>query len=350
MPAVLEQFKQQIRSAAAAKRALRVRGSGSRDFYGVELNGEILDLRPYYGVVEYEPTELVVTVRAGTRLSELEATLAARNQMLPFEPPYFGPDATVGGAIASGFSGPRRAYAGSARDFVLGILMLDSASDVHQFGGRVMKNVAGFDVARLMTGSFGTLGVILEVSLKVLPIPQAECTLRYEFDEASAIEQMNRWAGEPLPLSATCYVEGKLWLRLSGARSAVDAARRKLGGELTSDGAAFWRGVRDHSHAFFGGDTRLWRLSIKPTSPPLALGPQLMEWNGSLRWIKTAADATFIHTAARAAGGHATLFRGNAQHDAIQHLDAALLAQHKKIKCALDPVGIFGPRRVSTEF
>jgi glycolate oxidase FAD binding subunit len=350
MKAVIEQLKEQILQAAARNTALRVRGGGSRDFYGVELNGAILDMRPCAGVVEYEPTELVITARAGTRLSELESILAQRGQMLAFEPPQFNSEATIGGAIASGFSGPRRAYTGSARDFVLGVRMLNGAAEDLQFGGRVMKNVAGFDVARLMAGSFGTLGAILEVSLKVLPLPATECTLRLQCDERSAIERMNRWAGQPLPLSATCHVDGALWVRLSGAPSAVEAARGKMGGDIVADGAAFWRAVRDHSHEFFAAADTLWRLSLKPTAAPLALGSQLTEWNGSLRWIRSGSEASVIHAAARAAGGHATLFRGNTQRQDIQHQEPAVLALHRRIKNALDPAALFGPRRISTAF
>jgi glycolate oxidase FAD binding subunit len=350
MNAVIEQFRQQILAAAAEKRALRVRGGGSRDFYGVEFNGKTLETRPYTSVVEYEPTELVITARAGTRLSEIEATLSAGGQMLAFEPPYFGANATIGGAIASGFSGPRRAYTGSARDFVLGVRILNGAGEDLRFGGQVMKNVAGFDVSRLMTGSFGTLGLILEVSLKILPLPALETTLQFECDEATAIGKMNRWAAEPLPLSATCYVDGVLSVRLSGAQSAVAAAQKKMGGDAIANGKKFWCSVRDHEHAFFSGNGKLWRLSIKPTTTPLALGPQLIEWNGSLRWVLSTAEPAFIHAAAQAAGGHATLFRGNDQQIDIQQLAPAMLALHRRVKHALDPNSVFGPRRISTEF
>ncbi|MGH8677318.1 MAG: glycolate oxidase subunit GlcE, partial [Burkholderiales bacterium] len=213
MQQFIQQYSEQIRSAASRKTPLRVRGSGSKDFYGVRLTGNILDTRSYNGIVEYEPTELVLTARAGTRLRDLEAALAEKNQMLAFEPPHFGQDATFGGCIGCGFSGPRRAYAGAARDFVLGVRMLNDAGEALRFGGQVMKNVAGYDLSRLLTGSFGTLGLLLEISVKVLPRPEVERTLRFEMTESQAIDAMNRWAGQPLPLSASFYVDNELHLR-----------------------------------------------------------------------------------------------------------------------------------------
>ena len=314
----------------------------------MSLDGEALDTRAYHGVVEYEPTELVFTARAGTPLREVEATLADKGQMLPFEPPHFGPDATFGGCIASGFSGPRRAYLGAARDFVLGVRSLNSAGEDLQFGGQVMKNVAGYDVSRLMTGSFGTLGLMLDISVKVLPIPEDEQTLRLEMSEAQAIEAMNRWAGQPLPLSATCFVQGNLYVRISGAASAVSAARKQLGGE-SIDGEPFWHSVREQSHSFFTDALPVWRLSMKSTTAPLALGPTMIEWNGSLRWICGAGELDGMHAAARKAGGYATCFRSETRPDTIQHMPAAMLALHKKIKYAIDPEGIFCPRRLFAE-
>ena len=349
MSDVIQQFQDTIRAASAKKSPLRLRGSGSKDFYGVRLDGEILDTRAYSGIVEYEPTELVFTARAGTPLREVEAALAENGQTLPFEPPHFGPDATFGGCIAAGFSGPRRAYQGSARDFVLGIRMLNSAGEDLRFGGQVMKNVAGYDVSRLVAGSFGTLGLILEISVKVLPGPKVEQTLRFDMDEQQAIETMNRWAGQALPLSATCYVDNSLHIRLSGAASAVTAATKKLGGDSV-DGDAFWYSVREQTHPFFADAKSLWRLSIKSTSKPLALGPTLIEWNGSLRWINGAGELDQMHAAAVKAGGHATVFRGSDKPGPIQQLDTGLLALNRKLKQALDPDSIFGPRRLHADF
>lgn len=347
---MIEQFADSIRRAAADGRSLRIRGGGSKDFYGVALEGDVLDTRSYVGVVDYEPSELVITVRCGTPLAQVEEVLAERGQMLAFEPPALGPDSTIGGAVASGFSGPRRAAAGSARDFMLGARVLDASGRDLSFGGQVMKNVAGYDLSRFVTGSFGTLALITEVSLKVLPRPVAQVTLRFAVDEARALDTMNRWAGQPLPLSATAFVDGALWVRLSGTRAAVDTAVTKLGGERPDDADAFWQSLRDQTHAFFRYPAPLWRLSIRSTAAPLGVGPQLIEWNGSLRWIAADFDADAAHAAAQAAGGHATLYRGGDKAAGIQRLAPPVLALHQRIKRALDPNGVFGRHRIHPEF
>ncbi len=315
----------------------------------MRLDGDVIDTRTYSGIVEYEPTELVFTARAGTPLREVEAALAERGQMLAFEPPHFGSEATFGGCIASGFSGPRRAYQGAARDFVLGVRLMNSAGEDLRFGGQVMKNVAGYDVSRLLTGSFGTLGLILEASVKVLPIPETEQTLRLEMKEAKAIETMNQYAGQPLPLSATCFVDNSLYIRLSGAASAVAAAQKRLGGEPV-DSEPFWQSVREHTHPFFADTKTLWRLSIKSTTAPLDLGPTLLEWNGSLRWISGDGELGRMNDSARNYGGYASLFRSDRETDAIQRLQPGMLALQRKIKQAMDPAGIFGPRRLHDGF
>lgn len=350
MSDLIKQFSETIRKAAVERRPLRIRGSGTKDFYGARLEGEPLDTRGYSGVVEYEPTELVLTARAGTPLSEIESTLASKGQMLAFEPPHFGPQATFGGCIAAGFSGPRRAYAGAARDFVLGVRMLNADGEDLRFGGQVMKNVAGYDLSRLLAGSFGTLGLILETSIKVLPRPETERTRVFEMSEAQAVESMNRWAGQPLPLSATCFVDGALYVRLSGAASAVGAAQRRLGGSELSADAEFWRSIREQSHPFFRRAAVLWRLSVRSTTSPLDLGPVLLEWNGSLRWIAATLDASRAHEAARKAGGYATLFRAPEKSAGIVRLPEPLLAVTRKLKRAMDPHGIFGPGRLHPQF
>ena len=349
MQEVIQQFSETIRKAAAEHTHVRIRGSGAKDFYGLALIGDVLDTRRCNGIVEYEPTELVLTARAGTPLRDVETVLAKNGQMLPFEPPHFGAAATLGGSVASGFSGPRRAAAGSARDFVLGVRMLNGLGEELRFGGQVMKNVAGYDLSRLMTGSFGTLGLITEVSLKVLPVPQRERTLRLEMDEAAALDSMCRWAGKPLPLSASCHVNGALYLRLSGADSAVEAAQKKLGGEPVTDGA-FWQSIREQTHPFFADAAALWRVSIKPTTAPLGLGPQLIEWSGGLRWIAANLGPSQAFETAQRAGGHATLFRGGDKRLGIQRMPANLLAIHKKLKRAFDPEGILSPGRIHADF
>src|SRR4051812_29213699 len=344
MDPIISELTDRIRKAAAERKPVRVRGSGSKDFFGYKLEGDVLDVSAYRGVIDYEPSELVMTARAGTPLSEIEAALAQGGQMLACEPPYFGPNATLGGCVASGFSGPRRAASGSVRDFVLGTRVLDAQGVDLRFGGQVMKNVAGFDVSRLMAGSFGTLGLILEVSLKVLPRPEEEQTLRLEMTPAKAIETMNRWAGQPLPISATCYIEGALHVRLSGSSRTVAASRIGLGGELLDTAADFWNSVREHRAPALHG--KLWRLSVRSTTPPLLLaGAASVEWNGSLRWHATDAPNDEVHQAAKQAGGHATLFRG-APGQPIMRLEAGVLALNRRIKAALDPMGIFGPHRL----
>jgi glycolate oxidase FAD binding subunit len=345
------QFADAIRSAAEERRPLRIRGGGSKNFYGNPATGEDFDVTAYRGIVDYEPTELVITARAGTPLAEIENTMREQGQMLGFEPPHFGGGATLGGCIAAGLSGPRRAAAGAARDFVLGLRLLDGRGTDLRFGGQVMKNVAGYDVSRLVTGSLGTLGVILEVSLKTLPRPPAELTLACEMPRGEAIGLMNAWAGQPLPVSATCHVEKRLYVRLSGAESAVKAAAKKIGGEEVPNAAEFWNGVRDHRDLFFTGDGPLWRLSLASTAPePDLPGHQLVEWGGALRWLKSEADADHVRKAARQADGHATLFRGGKPGTAVFHpLPATLMKLHKRVKQAMDPAGILNPGRMYPE-
>ncbi len=348
MQNIIEQFADTIRQAAAQHQPLCVRGSGSKDFYGGEPIGSVLDTRAYRGVIAYQHDELVITARAGTPLVEIEKILADQGQMLPFEPPHFGAAATLGGCVAAGLSGPRRAYQGAARDFVLGVRMLDGRADTLTFGGQVMKNVAGYDASRLLTGAMGTLGVLLDISLKVLPRPIAEATVRFDMDEAQALDAINRWAGQPLPLSASCYYADALTIRLSGAALAVQAAQHKLGGRVVEDGAAFWRALREQEMAFFKTGLPLWRLSLPSIVPPLNLpGTQLIEWGGALRWCKTDADAQTVRSAVAAAGGQATLFRGGDKSAGVFHpLPPPLLEIQKKLKYAFDPQGVFNVGRM----
>ena len=351
MQAVLEAMSERVREAAGRAYHLRLCGGGSKDFYGNSLVGEPLDTCEYAGILNYEPSELVVTARCGTPLAELERALAENGQMLPFEPPHFGPGATLGGCVAAGLSGPRRASAGAVRDFVLGARLLDGRGRLLSFGGEVMKNVAGYDVSRLLAGSLGTLGVILEVSLKVLPRPAAEATLRLEAPQDKAIEWMNQWAGKPLPISATCYLNGELSVRLSGAAAAVRSAREALGGEEVRDGERFWAGVREHAHPYFAPESPLWRLSLPSSAAPLSLpGEGLIEWGGALRWLASAAEARTIREAAQRAGGHATLFRARDKSaGAFSPLSPVLLKLHRELKVAFDPARVFNPGRLHPE-
>ncbi len=350
MQDVIERYAQRIRSAAADKTPLRLRGGGTKDFYGQALAGDVLDTRAYAGIVAHEPTELVITVRCGTPLAELEAALRAQGQNLAFEPPHFGAGATVGGMIAAGLSGPRRQAAGAVRDFVLGVRMLDGRGDDLSFGGQVMKNVAGYDVSRPMAGSLGTLGLILEVSLKVLPLPFAEATTKLELPQDKAIAMLNHWGGQSLPISASAWAEGYLALRLSGAASAVKAARETIGGEAMEAEQAlrFWGGIREQTDVFFGSDKPLWRLSVPSVTPPLALpGDELIEWGGAQRWLASNADARTIRETAARAGGHATLFRAADKSAGVfTPLAPALAKIHRNLKQAFDPAGIFNPGRM----
>jgi glycolate oxidase FAD binding subunit len=353
MDQVLQQFRDRIMSATRSGTALRIRGNGTKDWYGQELNGELLDTTAYSGIISYDPTELVVTARAGTNLREIGKALAEKKQMLAFEPPRFDGLATVGGIVASGLSGPRRQAVGSVRDFVLGTVLMDGKGETLHFGGQVMKNVAGYDVSRLLTGSLGTLGLILEVSLKVLPRPFAQHSLQFAMSEQDALHQLNVWGGQPLPLSASCWLNGNLYVRLSGAQAAVDAAIAKMGGTDLPEAENFWDGVREQTHTFFSEPQQaLWRLSLPTVAPPLALpGEQMIEWGGALRWLRTTADAETIRSVAANAGGHATLYKGGDKSVGVfQPLAPAVARIHRNLKQAFDPAGIFNPRRMYTDF
>jgi len=353
----LQRLIDRVMSAQAAGAALCIRGGGSKDFYGEAPQGEPLDTTVLEGISSYEPTELVVTARCGTTVATLEAALAEHGQCLPFEPPRFGPQGTVGGMVAAGLSGPSRAAVGSVRDFVLGATMLNGRAEVMSFGGQVMKNVAGYDVSRLLVGSMGTLGLILEVSLKVLPEAPASATLRFAMDQAMALRRLNEWGGQPLPVHASAWRDGTLVLRLRGALAAVQAAIARLGGELIEPefGSRFWQGLRDHGDDYFvkaeqavAHGAALWRLSLPPTAAPLELhGETLIEWGGAQRWLVTALPAAQVRDAATRAGGHATLFRAtNKSAGVFAPLQAPVDRIHRELKKAFDPAGLFNPGRL----
>lgn len=349
-------WAERIRAASADGHALRLRGGGTKDWYGQTLEGEILDTRAFHVIVSYDPAELVVTVRAGTPLTQLETVLAECNQMLPFEPPHFGRTATVGGCVAAGLAGPRRASAGAPRDFVLGVTLMNGRGEVLRFGGQVVKNVAGYDVSRLMAGSLGTLGLMLELSIKVLPMPVAEVTLKFEMSATDAVRKLNEWGGHPLPVSASAWRNGTLVLRLSGAEAAVKAAKTVLGGEVVDavEAERFWTGLREQTDPFFGGippGFALWRLSMPSITEPLNLpGTQLMEWGGAQRWWITDADAQTVRMSAKQAGGHATLFRAGESYDrsagVFTPLPAPLMKIHRGLKAAFDPARVINRGRL----
>lgn len=341
---------ERVREAHARGTPLELRGGGTKAFYGrLEGRGEVLELAGQAGVVFYEPTELVLCARGGTPLAELEALLAAERQMLAFDPPCYGAAATLGGAVAAGLSGPRRPYAGAVRDFVLGVRVLSGEGRVLRFGGRVMKNVAGFDLSRLMAGALGTLGVLLEVTVKVLPSPPRELTLARPASAEQARELVEGWAARGVPLSASCHHEGVLRWRLSGSEQAVAAGRARTGGDGEGEGGqAFWTALRDHRLAFFDDPRPLWRLSLPAACPTLRLeGEGLEEWGGTLRWLKSDSPAHTLRAAVRAAGGHATLFRGGDRRgEVFEPLPAGLGAVHARLKRLFDPSGILNPGRL----
>ena len=370
-PAIAE-LTDRIKAAAATRTPLRLRGGGTKDFYAQSLQGDVLDLRALAGVTSYEPSELVVTARAGTPLAELEALLAAQGQCLPFEPPHFSVGATVGGMVAAGLSGPARASSGAVRDFMLGVRFINGLGEHLTFGGQVMKNVAGYDVSRLMAGSMGTLGVITEVSLKVLPVAPAEATLRFDCSQSQALQWLHAWGGQPLPLNASCWLHeegsdtGTLYLRLRGAVAAVQAACHTLGKlpgatlEEPVQVAADWMDCRNQQLPWFRArkETQdLWRLSVPQTAPVLDLPESpLIEWHGGQRWVRAEAKhADQLRQVAREAGGHATLFIAAYARDtgAIARFDALkppLDRIHRNLKTQFDPAGIFNPNRMSQDF
>ncbi|HEV2270690.1 MAG TPA: glycolate oxidase subunit GlcE [Steroidobacteraceae bacterium] len=349
----LQSLQERIRAAAAAVQPVLIRAGGSKDFYGGPLAGEPLDLSALSGITHCEPTELVISARAATPLALLERELSAHDQMLAFEPPRFEGRATIGGTVACGMSGPRRAYCGAVRDFVLGVEMIDGQGQLLRFGGKVIKNVAGFDVSRLMAGSLGTLGLLTEITLKTVPRPRAECTLRLEMNQRRALESMARWGARALPLSATGWHDGVLHVRLSGADAAVRVAREDLGGEMVTDSDEYWESVREQRLPFFAAAHELWRVSLPAHSPELPVpGPLLLEWGGSLRWLSGPQESSTLRELAARFGGHATLYRARAKPTAgtFQPLSPAMLSLHKRLKSAFDPRGIFNRGRLYPDF
>lgn len=345
-PDLTQELADRVRTAHAATTPLAIVGNGTKAWLGRAVVGDILDVSGHRGIVSYEPSELVITARAGTPLAVIEAALAERGQCLAFEPPHYGTDATLGGTVACNLSGPARPYAGACRDFVLGVRMVNGKGEVLRFGGEVMKNVAGYDLARLMAGAQGTLGVLLEVSLKVLPRPAAELTLALEMDAAAALSHFNAWAGKPLPITAACHVGERAHVRLAGAEAAVRAARKRLGGEVIEDGEAFWASVREQRHGFFSAPGSLWRLSLPPATAYDPGFRQFIDWGGAQRWVYS---ETPLWDAAAAAGGHATRYRGGDRDQVFQALSPVLLALHCRLKTAFDPRGILNPGRLHPE-
>jgi glycolate oxidase FAD binding subunit len=344
-----QRLQAQVREAYQSKSPLRICGNGSKNFYGRAVQGDALQMASHRGIISYEPTELVITARAGCRLSEIEALLAEHGQMLGFEPPHFADNATLGGTIATNFSGPRRPYTGAARDYVLGSRIINGKGEVQKFGGEVMKNVAGYDVSRLMCGSLGTLGAILDVSLKVIPLPEAEHSFSLECGAQQALDHMHRWMLQSLPLSASAYVDGRLYVRLASNEAAIKQARQQIGGDTVDND--FWRQLKEQQLDFFNSELPLWRLSLASSAPPLNLqGDFLYDWGGALRWLRSDTSADKIRHALEAQGGHAILFKNNpGKIDPFHELNPAVLALHRQLQQAFDPANILNPQRMYAE-
>jgi len=352
------QLQSQVQDAYTNKSPLKICAGNSKQFYGYPKDGNLLDVSPHQGIISYEPTELVITARAGTRLVDIESTLNESNQMLAFEPPHFAEitdqdNVTLGGTIACNMSGPRRAYSGAARDFVLGCSIINGKAEKLKFGGQVMKNVAGYDASRLMCGAMGTLGIILDVSLKVLPKPETEITLSQQCGIHQAMDNMHQWVKQSLPVSASCYINSQLFIRLSGNNSSVNSAQQKIGGDVVGNGQDFWQQIKDQSHNFFKSEKSIWRLSLASNTPPLENlnGNTLYEWGGALRWLSSDDPAEKIREQLNNVGGHATLFKNNKLNIAPFHqLNPGMLTIHKHLKQAFDPENILNPGCMYKEF
>jgi glycolate oxidase FAD binding subunit len=350
-----QQLQERVLDAYKSSYALNIIGGNSKSFYGRHIDAKPLQLSSHRGVINYEPTELVITVRAGTPLSDIESLLAENGQMLAFEPPAYAATATIGGTIACNLSGPRRAYAGAARDYLLGCRIINGKGQIMHFGGEVMKNVAGYDVSRLMAGAMGTLGVLLEVSLKVLPRPEQEITKQINCSADRALEKLHQWSQTPIPISASSFHGEHLHIRLSGATRAVNTAAASIGGDTASSKSHYWQQLKEQQLNFFRNDLPLWRISVASDTETAMAGAGhdtdvLYEWGGALRWVSGILDAEQIQQTAANAGGHAMLFRGNSQTGLtaapFQPLSSGLLRIHQNLKRAFDPENILNPEKL----
>lgn len=342
-----EQIADRIRTASESGQALNIVGHGSKSFYGRPATGETLEMSGHSGIINYEPTELVLTARAGTPIDLIEEALAQNGQMLAFEPPSFAGNATIGGAIASGLGGPRRPWGGAPRDLLLGVTLLDGLGRRLRFGGEVMKNVAGYDLSRLMAGAMGTLGVLLDVSIRIMPAPAVERSLVLPLNADRALRLMRELARQPAPLSAACHIGDQLHLRLSGNAASVAAWEKQIGGE-SGQGDRFWRELRNHKLSFFDSDRPLWRLSLAAATPRLDCEQEVLtDWAGAQRWVYTRCAPAELRDEVAKTGGHAILFRhGNDETPVFHPLDAVKERLHRGLKQRFDPAGILNPGRM----
>ena len=332
-----------VRASQRKSEPLRIRGSGSKFFIGRPIVGTVLDVSRHRGVVSYEPSEMVLTARSGTPLREITDVLSKSGQMLGFEPPWFGKDATLGGTVACGLSGPRRPFAGSTRDFVLGVKCVTGEGELMSFGGQVIKNVAGYDVSRLMVGAMGTLGVLDEISIRVLPRSECEMTRAFELDEKTALAEMIRLCTLPIPVSGLSHAEGILRVRLSGTENGVTSAVAAIGGDEDADGTEYWRQLKEQKLRFFNRNQVLWRLSVPATAPAMNFGNDcLIDWGGALRWIYTDMTDEEVFSLARRLKGHASVFRADPQYQGERYgeLSEVVAAIHSRLKSSFDPAGI----------
>jgi len=348
MPDLGVELQQQVRQAAAEGTALRLVGGDSKAFYGNPVQGERLDLSGHSGILSYEPSELVLTARGGTSLQEIEEQLEQHGQHLSFEPPHYNGQATLGGTVASGLAGPARPWGGAPRDVLLGVRLLDGKGRDMRFGGQVMKNVAGYDIARLMAGAQGTLGVLLELSLKVLPKPVTHITLVLEADRTKALARMRELCRLPIPLSGACHLDGRMYLRLSGSEASIKVWQQRIGGEPLAPNSTFWQRLRDHELEFFESTETLWRLSLPAATPPLGCEHHsLLDWAGGQRWLYSSSPAEEIRAEVAHTGGHAECFRRSQGTSApFQTLSPGLLNLQRRLKQRFDPHHILNPGRL----
>jgi glycolate oxidase FAD binding subunit len=345
------QIASRVRSAYQARTALNICGAGTKSFLGNPgLNDETLDIRPHTGIIEYDPAELVMVARSGTSLNEIVAVLSDHRQMLGFEPPFVDDGATLGGAVASGLAGPRRAYTGAVRDFVLGANFINGTGEIITSGGKVFKNVAGFDLFRPMARSMGTLGVLLKVALRVVPRPELEETLLHEEnDERVALEKMNNWVTKMQTMSAATWDGHNIRIRLSGSAASIEHGQSVIGGQFLEN-ECYWQELNNFKLDFFQQPGRLWRISLAPMSACVNSGhAQLIDWGGAQRWLKSDEPADVIRSRATALGGHAECYSADQEVVTFQPLNSGLLALHQRFKASFDPAGIFNPARMYAE-
>ncbi|MCP3850041.1 MAG: glycolate oxidase subunit GlcE [Gammaproteobacteria bacterium] len=356
-----EALLNQVQTACENSQPLAIQGNGTRSFLIHSGSDQVLSTSLHRGIVNYFPSELTVTVRSGTLLSELNDILAKEGQMLPFEPPHFSNDATIGGVIASGLSGSSRPFSGSVRDYVLGCRIINGRGEILQLGGEVMKNVAGYDLSRLVTGSYGSLAVILEVSLKLLPIPAQQKSFCLELQTMSLNQQVKQFMLAGYPITSACQIEDMAYIRLSGSEKGVDYSYNKIQqdfSQLKPVEDLFWSDLNEQKLPFFDSSRTLWRLSL-PTSFPenkeseleQLIGPngrQLIDWGGALRWIYSEQSAENIRQFAKSCGGHAQLFYVSDKDKSLlkempkqQPLSPVLFKLHQQIKKAIDPHSLF---------